>query len=144
MKNALVLIVVILYPALLWSHPGGTDKQGGHACWRNCSEWELKGGEYHFHDEQGNPIRVAQKRSLQHTLPTTKTGTPSVQTPEEAPPHATVFPANNVQTPAAQATIEEPFPLHCSVMFPHSLALLLIALLLLLLLVRIHRRKNVR
>jgi hypothetical protein len=32
------------------AHPGGTDINGGHSCWTDCSSWGLNYGEYHYHD----------------------------------------------------------------------------------------------
>ncbi len=57
MKNLLIVILVIAYPSLALSHPGKTDRRGGHKCWKDCSEWQLDYGEYHLHDKDFRPIR---------------------------------------------------------------------------------------
>lgn len=33
------------------AHPGGTDSDGGHYCWTNCSYWGEVYGGYHYHNE---------------------------------------------------------------------------------------------
>jgi hypothetical protein len=144
MQKALALIVVMLYPVVLWSHPGGIDRHGGHACWRNCSEWELKKGEYHLHDELGNPIRIIKKRPQQHTLHSGNTELQDTGTPDVVPPQAALPAAPHAQTPVVQTTIEAPPATQCISVHHLSLALLLIALLLLLLLIRIRRRNSAR
>lgn len=61
MKTVLFLICVFLMPFSASAHPGKTDYRGGHKCWKNCSEWELRRGEYHLHDKDWNPIRLDRK-----------------------------------------------------------------------------------
>jgi len=57
MKTVLSLIFIFLLPFSSIAHPGKTDYRGGHKCWKNCGEWELRRGEYHMHDKDWNPIR---------------------------------------------------------------------------------------
>lgn len=59
-KKLLILLIVaiIWYPSEALSHPGGTDRHGGHKCRKDCADWHLDIGEYHLHDENGNPMRL--------------------------------------------------------------------------------------
>lgn len=61
MKKIIILIfalsLITLTPLAL-AHPGNTDANGGHTCYTNCEEWELNYGEYHYHDEEMNPVRT--------------------------------------------------------------------------------------
>ena len=45
---------------------GKTDYRGGHKCWKNCSEWELRYGEYHLHDKDWKPIRLDKRPSYKN------------------------------------------------------------------------------
>lgn len=58
MNRLFILILVFLCPGAAFSHPGKTDGEGGHRCRSNCFQWGLSYEEYHFHDEDGNPIRI--------------------------------------------------------------------------------------
>jgi hypothetical protein len=53
------LLCLVAAPAL--SHPGKTDRYGGHNCIKDCEEWKLYYKEYHLHDKDGKAIRVAGK-----------------------------------------------------------------------------------
>jgi len=64
MKTVLSLIFIFLIPLSSIAHPGKTDYRGGHKCWKNCGQWELRRGEYHLHDKDGNPIRFDQKDNV--------------------------------------------------------------------------------
>jgi hypothetical protein len=61
MKTLLMALLIFISPVLVWSHPGKTDSIGGHKCYQGCGKWELLFGEYHTHDKDGKPIRVAKK-----------------------------------------------------------------------------------
>lgn len=54
----LTLLLVWTAPVVAIAHPGKTDRQGGHKCWKECGEWELAHGEYHLHDKEYRPLRV--------------------------------------------------------------------------------------
>jgi len=60
----LILIAVFLLMGTgdAFSHPGKTDRWGGHKCRKDCGEWDLLHGEYHLHNEDYTPIRVERKR----------------------------------------------------------------------------------
>ncbi len=55
------LVIFFLFSVSSYAHPGKTNKIGGHKCWKNCSEWELRYGEYHLHDKDWKPIKVDKK-----------------------------------------------------------------------------------
>ena len=61
MRTFLLVLLVLIFPVLAWSHPGKTDSVGGHKCYKDCEKWELVFGEYHLHDKDGKPIRVAKR-----------------------------------------------------------------------------------
>ena len=58
MKKLLILILILLFPLTAFSHPGRTDKRGGHRCWKDCGAWGLNYREYHLHDKNWKPIRL--------------------------------------------------------------------------------------
>ena len=64
MKTVLSLIFIFLMAISAIAHPGKTDYRGGHKCWKNCGDWELRRGEYHLHDEDWKPIRFDQKGNV--------------------------------------------------------------------------------
>lgn len=41
------------------AHPGKTDLRGGHTCRKDCSGWDLYIGEYHLHEADYQPVRIA-------------------------------------------------------------------------------------
>jgi len=61
MKKVVIFYIILLFPLCAYAHPGKTDYRGGHKCWKNCSEWELRYGEYHLHDKDWKPIRLDKK-----------------------------------------------------------------------------------
>ena len=60
---AFLLAVVIALPVT--AHPGKTDRDGGHKCYKECAEWDLYYNEYHLHDKHGRPIKVVKKIASQ-------------------------------------------------------------------------------
>lgn len=64
MKLLTVLIVIVLLPLTAVAHPGKTDRQGGHRCLKDCAEWDLYYNEYHLHDKDGKPVKVARKKPV--------------------------------------------------------------------------------
>jgi len=61
MKKLILTALFCSIPFLALSHPGKTDRHGGHKCVKGCEEWKLYYTEYHLHDKSGRPIRVAKK-----------------------------------------------------------------------------------
>ncbi len=58
MKKLFIVILGLLFCFPVFAHPGGTDGNGGHTCRTLCEEWGLSYGEYHLHDDDGNPVRT--------------------------------------------------------------------------------------
>jgi len=132
MKTLFLALLIFIFPVLAWSHPGKTDSLGGHKCYKGCEKWELLFGEYHLHDKDGKPIRVAKKVKKKHRM-------------AAEPPVA----------PAPEERVEAPQPVQTAVMTSQArfiqpeeslstspLLLLLLALLLLLLLIRRRTREE--
>ena len=71
------MLFILLMPFSAIAHPGKTDHRGGHKCWKNCGEWELRRGEYHLHDKDWNPIRLDSRGDAIETV------RPGVPTPEK-------------------------------------------------------------
>ena len=61
MKRLLILALLCAVPTVTFSHPGKTDRHGGHKCIKGCEEWGLYYTEYHLHDKYGKPIRIGSK-----------------------------------------------------------------------------------
>ncbi len=61
MKKVVIFPIIFLFSVCAYAHPGKTDYRGGHKCRKNCSEWELRYGEYHLHDKDWKPIRLDEK-----------------------------------------------------------------------------------
>lgn len=57
----LVLAVSLFSPMLILAHPGGLDKLGCHTCKKNCSQYGLKDGEYHCHNNQPSNTEKSRK-----------------------------------------------------------------------------------
>ncbi|MEK6652163.1 MAG: YHYH domain-containing protein [Nitrospirota bacterium] len=81
MGKVVIFYIILLFPLCAYAHPGKTDYRGGHKCWKNCSEWELRYGEYHLHDKDWKPIRLDKKGLPIKTVQTEPM--PSVKSPEQ-------------------------------------------------------------
>jgi hypothetical protein len=58
----IALILTVMRTPYVYAHPGGTDADGGHHCWTNCSSWGYSYGEYHYHysvQSLGSPVGTA-------------------------------------------------------------------------------------
>jgi len=62
-QHILALMLFLLGSSAALAHPGKTDYQDAHRCLKNCGEWDLEYGEYHLHDKDRNPIRIAAKNT---------------------------------------------------------------------------------
>jgi len=125
--NAYIVLFVLTVIALPASaHPGKTDRYGGHKCYKECAEWDLYYAEYHLHDKDGRPVKVAKKKPVRSKPVTATVEERSADRPSAAAPSPPVS--------AAAAAITEPDA--------PSLPWILLALFLLLfLVVRRNRRK---
>jgi hypothetical protein len=136
MKKLLIVLVILICPATVFSHPGKTDKYGGHKCLNGCEDWGLWYGEYHLHDKDGKPIRISKnKKGLKTFKPTelqsAATGT-AVPTPAPAPKTETVTVYRYVTN-----VYEE------DIFSSNPLLWVLLVLLLLLLILRLNRKRSV-
>ncbi len=133
MKKLLPLILLVLVcvlPATMLAHPGKTDRHGGHKCLKGCEEWKLYYNEYHLHDKDGRPIRIAKKPKMQRALSSAPTVTESAVRTESPVSVQTV-------TVYRYSIIEESLPFN-------PFLWILLVLLLLLLLLRLSRRQSER
>jgi hypothetical protein len=147
MTKTICVALLLLMSGPVLAHPGKTDRQGGHKCWKNCEEWELFFSEYHLHDKEGNPIRLNATGNPVPPLPSQEPPPPvEVQTPSAPPvlvPRADAAPEERTpgqeNVPAAERPYramitEEP-------MLPFQ-SILLMALVVLLLLALVFLRKK--
>lgn len=133
MRLALFLMMLAGIPVLVDAHPGKTDRYGGHRCLKECAEWKLYYQEYHLHDQEGRPVRVARKRQPRAKKTTQEPPQETAAVVPEAPEPAIVLP--QVQAPAAAAV---------PAAGQKSSLLYWILLLLLLLLLLLQQRKERR
>ena len=47
----LSLFMVLLFPPLIFAHPGRTDSNGCHVCRSNCAKWDVEKGVKHCHQK---------------------------------------------------------------------------------------------
>jgi hypothetical protein len=134
MRRSLTIFILCILPSAGYSHPGKTDLYGGHKCFKGCENWGLLYAEYHLHDKDGKPIRVAKKKAPRK-LPVTRKAVDEVTLVTQEPmPETVAKPAPTSVSKAAVIPQREGFTLN-------PLLLILLALLLLLLLVRMRRRR---
>ncbi len=130
MKMLTVLIVIVLLPLTAVAHPGKTDRYGGHKCYKECAEWDLYYAEYHLHDKDGKPVKVAREKPVRSKPEAAPVEEKAVIVEKSAERPAEATPAQPV---AAAAAVEPDTP---------SLPwILLMLFLLLFLVVRRNRRK---
>jgi hypothetical protein len=132
-KLILLAILACLSASQSGAHPGKTDRQGGHQCYKECEEWKLYYREYHLHDKDGRPVRVEKRPRRKQTRP----AVPSLAAPAETAPVVTSI--TRTVTLYRTVGIEEEDP----VLSNPSLYVLLL-LLIILLLVRMNRKRERR
>jgi hypothetical protein len=121
-----LLAAVFVLPA--YAHPGKTDRDGGHKCYKECAEWDLYYAEYHMHDKDGKAVKVARKKTVRRKPakePVEGKAVISADSPAEAAP----------SQPAAAAALVEPG-------VPFLPWILLMLFLLLFFVVRRNRKKT--
>ena len=130
MKILVLILLLLMVPLLLHAHPGKTDRNGGHQCIKDCAEWDLYYREYHLHDKEGRPVKVARKKAMK-AMSAAPDPSPAPQKPPDPQiAHSSVLPA------ASPEPDRELVPL--------DRALVLVLLLILLLLRRVRSRKEDR
>ena len=132
MNLTTVMIVIVLLPLTAVAHPGKTDRQGGHRCLKDCAEWDLYYNEYHLHDKDGKPAKVARKKPVRSKPETATVEAKAVieEKPADRPAEATP------SQPVAAAALPDIGSGTLSLSW-----LLLVLFLLLFLVVRRNRRK---
>lgn len=128
-------LLIFIFPVLAWSHPGKTDSVGGHKCYKGCEKWELLFGEYHLHDKEGKPIRVAKKVRRKKRIIEDPYVAPVQEEKVETPQPVRAVQAAAITLPVRAVQQEE-----CLSTSP--LMLLLLALFLLLLLIKRRAREQ--
>jgi hypothetical protein len=131
MKKLLLAVLLCVVPLAAFGHPGKTDKYGGHECLKGCEDWKLYYKEYHLHDKDGKPIRVARKPQKRKTasLATAPVQTMAAVQSEPVVTSQTVTVYRYVTTVREES---QPF---------HPLLWILLVLLLLLLILRLSRKQ---
>jgi MYXO-CTERM domain-containing protein len=123
---AFLIATVIALPAS--AHPGKTDRDGGHKCYKECAEWDLYYAEYHLHDRDGKPVKLARKR-------------PARSRPAAAPAEEKAAIEEKPSDRPAEATLSQPVAAAAAIE-PDTPSLPWILLLLFLLLFLVVRRKR--
>ena len=150
MKILLTVLFIFLMPFSAGAHPGKTDYRGGHRCWKNCGEWELRRAEYHLHDKDWNPIRLDAKGDVIETVRPGAVPTPEKRFLQEEPAAAPGVVAPEIQeTPegkgAGQTIVEKQHIVTVyeeSILPIHYILLLLLAFLMLILLLYVRKKKE--
>ena len=151
MKTVLSLIFILLLPFSAIAHPGKTDYRGGHKCWKNCGEWELRRGEYHLHDKDWNPIRFDQKGNVVEAEQSEGVPTPDKRFLLEESAEKASEPASGVQEnsgskmPDQHVVVEKNQTLTVyeeSVLPFKTILLILLALLMLVVLIFVRRKRE--
>jgi hypothetical protein len=147
MKRFLFIILALLCPVLSLAHPGKTDYQDGHKCMKNCEEWGLYYAEYHLHDKDRNPIRIAADRKpavrFSPTAADPSRNSAPVSLPD--PSLATTKPVTEAGRPVSKTAQipESGMPLQEEAMFRVvDILLLIVAGLLLISLIMLRRKKE--
>jgi hypothetical protein len=151
MKTFLTMLFIFVMPFSATAHPGKTDHRGGHKCWKNCGEWELRRGEYHLHDKDWNPIRLDSKGDAIETVRPGEVPTPEKRFLQEGPAAGSGGAASEMQkTPESNGTdrktiVEERHVVNVyeeSLLSFHYILLLLLAFLMLILLMFVRKKKE--
>lgn len=74
-KLGYLVIAYLLFPSVIFAHPGRTDSSGCHTCRTNCAKWGLSTGEYHCHQAKTLPQPIEPVKS--HYVPTGGYTTPA-------------------------------------------------------------------
>jgi len=132
-------------PFFAFAHPGKTDYEGGHTCWKNCSEWQLSRGEYHLHDKEGNTVFLDPKGNVKETKQIQGPPTPEKRFLLEDPAEQSEGTAAGPVQAGQQTIVEKNRTLTFyeeSVLPFQSILLLVLAFLMLVLLVCIRNKER--
>ncbi len=125
----LIMLLAFLVPSSVPAHPGMTDRYDGHKCFKKCEDWGILYAEYHLHDKDRKPVRVAKKKKQ----------TQREETGEEMVP---AEPAVQPQASPVQAEVVRQVVIVRELSRIDPLILILIVLLFLWLILRMNRRKE--
>jgi len=147
MKTVLALIFIFLLPFSASAHPGKTDYRGGHKCWKNCGQWELRRAEYHLHDKDWNPIRVDHKGNVVEAERSEGVPTPDKRflLEEASEPASGAQENSGIKTPDQHVIVEKHQTLTVyeeNVLPLNTIMLLLLALLMLVVLIFVRRKRE--
>jgi len=134
MKRLIIVVTLCIIPMGAFSHPGKTDLYGGHKCIKGCEEWNLYYAEYHLHDKDGKPIRLAKKKRAPRAPEPAKLQTAATETVLPAP-----VVTSNTQTVTVYRYVTNVY--EENILATNPLLWVLLVLLLLLLILRRNRRE---
>ncbi len=134
MKKVIIALYLCIFAVTAaHSHPGKTDKYGGHQCIKGCEEWKLFYKEYHLHDKDGKPIRIA--KTKKNRVPVKP-----ISSPTDTYPAIQTEPATTIQTATVNRSVTHVYEENIFSLNP--LIWVALVLLLLLLILRINNKKN--
>ena len=147
MKTVLSLIFIFLLPFSSIAHPGKTDYRGGHKCWKNCGQWELRRGEYHMHDKDWNPVRFDPKGNIVEAEKPEGVPTPGKRflLEEVSEPASGAQENSGIKTPDQHVIVEKHQMLTVyeeSVLPLNTIMLLLLAFFMLIILIFVRKRRE--
>ncbi len=126
-----MLILILFLPLTAWSHPGKTDRYGGHLCMKECEEWNLFYKEYHLHDKDGRPVRIKKEKKGKRAEPVL-----------QSVPTESASPVNSLTTTVVTTHYRVATVIEENVYSTNPLLYVLAVLLLLLLVLRMNRRRE--
>ncbi len=135
-KILFALIVLMLLPALSHSHPGKTNRYGGHKCLKGCGEWGLFYDEYHLHDKEGRPIRIGKNKKGK----TSETSGPLSAATDTVAPEAAVTATTGTAVATTYRYVTNVY--EENIFQSNPLLYVLLILLLLLIVLRLNRKRN--
>ncbi len=145
MKTFVIAVILVLLSSPVLSHPGKTDRRGGHKCRKGCAEWGLVYKEYHLHDEYFRPVRPAEAKTAAvpaiTEAPSSDIAEPDV-VEKKMPAEESENNEGREDAPTAQAAYQTNVPVKSDIWVVDPLFLLSAALLLILLLVLSRTRGN--
>ncbi len=131
MKRLILIFFICIFPAAADSHPGKTNRYGGHKCLKGCVEWGLFYDEYHLHDKDWRPIRISKNKKAARPVVFSE----PVKKSTDTVPIEKVVDRETVTIYKYVTTIREE-----NVLYSNPLLYILLILLLLLLILKINRK----
>ena len=132
MKKLVILALLCAVPVAAFSHPGKTDRHGGHKCIKGCEEWGLYYAEYHLHDKYGKPIRIGSKMKAARPAAVQSVATETIVT---TPPVTST--TQTITVYRTVTTVQEE-----NILASNPLLWAILALLFMLLILRVNRKEK--